>query len=556
MRIRPFPNSLSIVCVIVVALLVLVPIFVLGIPHGADLPNHYRFALPFYESIGAGSWYPGWLAESNAGYGDPRFRFYPPGLYYGFVLFRTVAGGWYIGSMVTFALISIAGGLGLYLWTRELSTNNVAMWAGILFALNPYRLNEIYQASLLSEYAACSVLPFAFAFTERICRKGRASDVAGLACSLACLVLTHVPLTVIGSLSLLLYSLFRLERANLVRTVLKLTAGVTLGLVASAFFWSTVIAELSWIKGNSVDPNLYYDYRLNFVFSPSALTNRNTWLANILGVVVLAFMAPAIVLLKKDYRARVDKGLKAVFILALVSFFMTTELSRPIWAIVPKLQEVQFPWRWLAITSMSGCILLAASIPKWLQQRRSDLRPRDLLTPLALALSLVFVVGHVFDSDYLDKREFDALLPDIRAAVSFKDWLPVAAREVRYMNKMGDHVDAASRQVQIDSWQPEFRQFHLSSGPATDARVRTYFYPLWRASSNGKSLVTQPADDGALLVQVPADTTNVELSFQEPARVRVVRLVSWIGWILIIAAFMFDFIRRFFSRHQLKSQAN
>jgi 6-pyruvoyl-tetrahydropterin synthase related domain len=556
MRIRPFPNSLSIVCVVVMAILVLVPIFVLGIPHGADLPNHYRFVLPFYESIGAGSWYPGWLAESNAGYGDPRFRFYPPGLYYGLVLFRTIAGSWYVGSLGTFALISIAGGLGLYLWTRELSTNNVAMWAGILYALNPYRLNEIYQASLLSEYAACSVLPFAFAFTERVCRKGRASDVAGLACSFACLVLTHVPLTVIGSLSLLIYSLFRLERANLVRTVVKLTAGVSLGLAASAFFWSTVIAELSWIKGSSVDPNLYYDYRVNFVFSPSALTNRNTWLANILGLAVLGFMSPAIVLLKREHRARVDKGLKAVFILALVSFFMTTELSRPIWAIVPKLREVQFPWRWLAITSMSGCVLLAVSIPKWLQQRKSDLRPRDLLAPVALALSLVFVVGHVFDSVYLGKQEFETLLPDIRGAVSFKDWLPAAAREVRYMNKMNDRVEAASRRVQINLWQPEHRQFQLSGGPATDARARTYFYPLWKASSNGKSLVTQPADDGALLVQVPADTTNVELSFQEPSRVRVVRGLSWFGWILIIAAFMFDFIRRLFSRRQLTSEVN
>lgn len=555
MRIRPFPNSLSIVCVVVVAILVLVPIFILGIPNGADLPNHYRFVLPFYDSIGSGSWYPGWLAESNAGYGDPRFRFYPPGLYYALSLFRTIAGSWYIGSLLTFALISIAGGLGLYFWTRELSSNNVAMWAGILYALNPYRLNEIYQASLLSEYAACSVLPFVFAFTERIFRKGRASDVAGLACSIACLVLTHVPLTVIGSLSLLIYSLFRLERANLARTVLKLSAGVILGLVASAFFWSTVIAELSWIKGNSVDPNLYYDYRVNFVFSPTALTNRNTWLANILGLAVLAFVSPAIVLLKREHRATVDKGLKAVLIVALVTFFMTTELSRPIWAIVPKLREVQFPWRWLAITSMSGCVLLAVSIPKWLQQRKSDLRPRDLLAPAALALSLVFVVGHVFDSVYLGKQEFEELMPDIRRAVSFKDWLPVAAREVRYMNKMTDQVDAASRQVQINSWQPEHRLFQVSSGPATDARVRTYFYPLWKASSNGKSLVTQPADDGALLVQVPAESTNVELSFQEPFRVRVTRFLSGLGWLLITAVFMFDLMKRSFSSRELKAEA-
>ena len=68
--------------VAVVAIAVLLPIMIFGIPNGADLPNHLRFALPFYESIQTGNFHPGWLAESNYGLGDPRFIFYPPGLYY------------------------------------------------------------------------------------------------------------------------------------------------------------------------------------------------------------------------------------------------------------------------------------------------------------------------------------------------------------------------------------------------------------------------------------------------------------------------------------------
>src|SRR5260370_20174079 len=68
--------------VTVVAVCALLPIIVLGLPNGADLWNHFRFALPFYDSIRSGTFYPGWLAESNDGWGDPRFRFYPPGLYY------------------------------------------------------------------------------------------------------------------------------------------------------------------------------------------------------------------------------------------------------------------------------------------------------------------------------------------------------------------------------------------------------------------------------------------------------------------------------------------
>ena len=46
--------------------------------------------------------------------------------------------------------------------------------------------------------------------------------------------------------------------------------------------------------------------------------------------------------------------------MTLISLLMATEISRPIWAIVPKLREVQFPWRWLGITSMFASILLAS----------------------------------------------------------------------------------------------------------------------------------------------------------------------------------------------------
>jgi uncharacterized membrane protein len=81
-----------IVFVVAVSLLTIVPAFVFGVPSNRDLSNHFRFALPFYDAIAAGNFYPGWLAESNHGYGDPSFRFYPPALYYVLALFRFITG--------------------------------------------------------------------------------------------------------------------------------------------------------------------------------------------------------------------------------------------------------------------------------------------------------------------------------------------------------------------------------------------------------------------------------------------------------------------------------
>ena len=520
------------------AVVALIPIFIWGIPVGPDLNNHYRFAVEFHDSIRGGNLYPGWLGASNFGYGDPRLRFYPPGLYYVLSAARALT-GWYSATILTFCLLSIVGGLGVSFWSRSLCSTRNAMWAGIIYTIAPYHLNQIYRSSMLAEYAACSVLPFAFAFVDRVCRKGKAADIAGLSVAFALLILLNLPLTLIGSLSLVVYGVLRIKRELFRQTLMKLALASLTALAATAFFWSTVLAELPWIKGNTVDPNIYYDYRVNFLFSPSNLTNYGAWYTNLLGLVTIAFLLPALILVRRAlFAKRSDKAFRAVFLMALISLLMATEVSRPVWAIVPKLHEVQFPWRWLGITSMFGSILLAASIPKWAERLRSSFRPRDLAVGVALALSVFFIAYQVvWDAEYLQGQEFYSKFPNARGAPSFKYWLPVWAKDLAHVQKMTSDVEADSRVVTVNSWEPERRTFQVGSGPATEARVRTYYYPLWTATSQGKPLGVRPADDGALLITIPPGETDVELRFREPRRVEIARFVSGCGWMLITALF-------------------
>jgi uncharacterized membrane protein (UPF0136 family) len=524
----------AILTIVIVGVAAIVPMLFWGIPSGGDLPNHFRFVQPFYETIRNGHFYPSWLAESNYGFGDARFRFYPPGLYYLLALFRFGA-SWYTTSLLTFAFLSTAGGLGVYFWARSSHSTNTAMWAGVIYAVAPYHLNELYQASLLSEYAACSVLPFLFAFVERVCRRRNNKDIAGLAASYALLILTHLPLTVIGSLSLAVYALILLRREKLWSTLARLMTGGFIGLAASACFWVTMLAELPLIKGNSANQNVYYDYRANFLFSPSALSNRNTWYANLLALAVLGILLPAAVLFKGK---SMSHATRALAILTAVSFLMATEISRPLWLVIPKLREVQFPWRWLAITSLFGSMLLAASLPKWKEILSAKLRPLHLVPLLAVVLSLFFVATQVvWDSEYLPRPEFDALLASSRGSASFKDWMPVWADDRIQTFAPSERVEAGDRKIAIVEWQPEHRVFQIEAGNTEFARIRTFFYPHWSAKAGERAIATTPGKDGAIVVQLPAAATTISLDFLEPRRVTVARVVSILGWLSIVALF-------------------
>ena len=520
----------AILIVIGLAALLVAPIAVWGIPEGADLANHYRFAVPFYDSIKQGHLYPGWLSESNWAYGDARFRFYPPGLYYLFALFKPLL-GWFGSTVVTFALLSSLGGLGVYFWTRSFLSPWLASLAGVLYAVAPYHLNELYQASLLAEYAACAVLPFVFAFIDRVCERRRVLDIAGLGAAYGLFILTNLPLAVIGSLAALVFGVIRAGRKALWQNALRLAAGVAVGLAASSFFWVRMVSELGWIKGSSVDARAYYDYRLNFLFSPDALTNMNTWYANLLALMTISFLLPAIILF---WKRKGSGRYLAIFGVTGFAAFMSVPLSKPLWAIIPKLAEVQFPWRWLAVVSLGGSVLVAAAVPAWVELFRTKLRPFYFVPPIAFALSLVFITTQVvWDSKYMTKSELDAFLPKARRGVSYKDWLPINARPIDDLPKMKGGAQIDSRQATVEIWEPEFRKINISDGPATDLRIRTFYYPNWVASAGGVPLNLRPDADGVSMVTVPEGATTIEMKFREPLKVKVAGVVSLLTWLIL-----------------------
>src|SRR5713226_6757140 len=338
---RSFASSLSpetrhLIILVLVAGATMAPTFVWGIPSNRDLSNHFRFALPFYDALRSGHFYPGWLAEANQGFGDASFRFYPPALYYLLALTRTLAGNWYAATVIAFSALSVLGAVGVYFWAREFGSSELAMWAGVLYSVAPYHLNQFFQAVMLAEFAGAAVLPFAFAFTERVCRRRRKRDIAGLAAAYAVLILTHLPLAVIGSIALAAYALLRIDRRAKSATLLCLASSVALGFAASACYWTTMLIELKWIRADNLNPEPSVDYRKNFVLSSFSPDYLNVWWMNILLLGTVAMFWPALVLLSRKVYASshsqnyARKPVKALAVVLLLTIFMATPVSRPL----------------------------------------------------------------------------------------------------------------------------------------------------------------------------------------------------------------------------------
>jgi uncharacterized membrane protein len=401
------PKTRGILWVVFVSLAIMTPTLVWGIPASRDLTNHFRFALPFYDSLQAGNFYPGWLAESNAGYGDASFRFYPPALYYLLALARMITGNWSAATLLTATLLFIVGGLGVTFWARVLGYGQTAVWAGILYTLAPYHLNQFFQSFMFAEFAGAAILPFAFAFTEKVCREGRSRDIAGLAVAYALLILTHLPLAIIGSIALFVYAMLRLDSTKRRATLIRLSGSVTLGLAASACYWITLLFELSWIRADNINPDPSVDYRQNFVLATLSPDHLNVWWMNILLLATVAMFWPALALLRKsdahpasENRTEGQSALKAMGVVVMLTIIMATPLSRPIWNLLRPLQQTQFPWRWLSLTSIVCPVMVAAAIPFWKRMANSGKRALAMIAVGTAVLAFIFSATHIIREAY------------------------------------------------------------------------------------------------------------------------------------------------------------
>ncbi|HEY8561586.1 MAG TPA: 6-pyruvoyl-tetrahydropterin synthase-related protein [Pyrinomonadaceae bacterium] len=542
--------------------LAMLPVFFRGFPVGADFDNHFRFALPFYEEIERGNYFPGWLAESNFGFGDPRFRFYPPFLYYLLCLFRFLTGEWYYAAIIVFTLFSAAGTAGVYLWARRSMSGPLAFFAAALFAAAPYHLTQFYQASLLAEFVAAALLPYAFLFVEKLTTGAgdglstRLFNAAALAAVYSLIVSTHLPTTVIGSCGLGVFALLTTDRKNDKKALLFCAAALALALVSCSWFWAKMVGELGFIQAGEKVSSAHYDYRNNFIFSPFSPSNLNTWYGSFVALLTIVLFAPSVIIWRRIFRKKssavpgnelsrgfddkVNRRLAAAFVLTLFSLFMTTDFSRPVWAVVPKLKDVQFPYRWLVIASIMICPLTAFSLPVWLEKfKRKDLRAVHLLLPAAFVAALAATTYDlVFNSKHISRAEFSRRIEAVRGARSFNDWLPRGAKEIKDLQPLDGQVDAGSRPVSIAEWGSHKRVFTIDAGTEPTARLRSYYYPLWRASivkdEQRIPIATERAADGTLLVALPNEKAKVEVLFVEPRRTQFSLLASALGWLLIL----------------------
>jgi Predicted integral membrane protein len=542
---------LGIVCLIAIA--VMLPIAIFGIPTGNDLSQHFQFAQAYYDSILNGDGFPNWSSRENFGYGSIGIRFYPPLSYYVLAFARIISGSWFDAAWMAFMSWMVLGCLGIYFWARWWMKPKEATIAAAFFATFPYHLNQLYIAFVYADFAGAAILPFCFGFLTRVCDRGKRSDVLGLAASFAALILTHLPTTIIGSMCLAFYMLAFLQKGKITRQIANAGVGIGLGLAASSYYWVRMISEMSWLNHASEQyssGHYFYGNRFfpTFLYGIATDHKDNLVLSDILTTLsLLCFTAALFYLLyRKIQNAEIGREslvFKIALPLAGFAFFMTTPFSRPIWAIAEPLQKIQFPARWMSVVAMCGALIVGASahfISKgnFLKQRRWA------YTTIAFVSMFLFIdfVYIWYPSAFVPtpRAEFESQMRELSDQENHQFWWSVWSQPNAL--KIKEKVVANGRKSTVTNWNPEERSFAVESGQAENVRVATFWYPRWQAEVNGNPVEVGRDENGAILIPVPAEKATVRLWFQETAGFRIACVISGLAWLLMLSALAFNWL--------------
>jgi 6-pyruvoyl-tetrahydropterin synthase related domain len=531
--------------------------FFLGNASGHDFGFHVASWLDVAGQWREGTAYPRWAEWANWGMGEPRFIFYPPaswtlGAALGTILPWNMAPGAFIW------LVLIFSGFTMWRLARECLPDPQATAAAVIFVVNPYQLAVVYYRSDFAELLASALFPLLILGTLRAIRDGWRQGWSGipfLAIMFAAIWLSNAPAAVIATYSLALLLAVGCIVQQSLRPLLAGGAAMAFGFGLAGFYILPAAFEQQWVQIAQV---VMDDLRpaQNFLFTHSnnpefALFN---WKVSSVALATILLASVAAVFSAR-YRREYSTLWSMMLALAGASIFLMFPVSVWLWRYLPKLQFVQFPWRWLVPLGVPYSIFLASAIGRsrrrWLLYGALAVVIAAGATAIArdawwdsedvtlLAAAIHSSHGYEGTDEYApigcDRYSLPGMIadPDSLDAINER---PPTPRVAKLDLKSREIVPDGGMQVRVDKWLAEDKIFHIDAAEPVTLALRLLNYPAWEVRVDGEvaASISAPAT-AQMLVHVPAGSHRIEAVFRRTRDRITGDAISGVSAVLLVA---------------------
>ena len=471
-----------------------------------------------------------WIHSFSHGWGYPLFYYTGPLPYLIGAILSIIGFEVHASLNIVWLLCLILAPISMFLFLRDIFGRWSALLGATCYAFAPYHLVDVYIRTNLGESFSFIFLPLIAWSLVRVDR-GRlligAVAVAGVCLShLVSVVLVGLTVLAFG-VSLIAFSQSRKEQLFHSAKVL------ALGMALSAFFWLPAVADVGAVHGTSTLVDGYNHYSNHFVYftqlfssfwgfgqSEKGINDHMSFsLGQVIVVLALIGMAFVCVSLINNRKELEERTLVSSFVGLFVAIFFTNSVSAFLWEMLPAVEIVQFPWRFLFPASFFVS-LIAASVASY---------SKKLALPVALLSSFLVVYFHWgfngawnFDRVHKENLNLDYIKARGINTTNDNDFLPKQVLKIPNRARSGPIVEASrgyearTERILSTSLSNGSVEVELLPGEKIVLRVNQYWHPAWRAWGDGKPLQIK-ADKfhpyGLIRVTVPEGVRKVKICF-------------------------------------------
>ncbi len=364
-----------------------------------------------------------WVPDLGYGFGYPIFNFYAPFAYYVGGFLNIIGFEVLQATKIMIVLGVVLAAFTMYLLAQELFGKVGGLVAALFYVYAPYHALDIYVRGDVAEVYAYAFLPLIFYGLWKVALELKFRYVLITACGFAGLIISHNLTAFMATPFISVFTLYLISVARNKFLVFKfLSFALIIGMLISAFYFIPAILEMnqtnivSQIGGGA-------DFKDHFVclrqlwnspwgFGGSAkgcIDGLSFRIGKVHILFSLLSFISIIFFWKKEARKR---GVILFFVVsALISVFMTLEVSKTIWSTIPTMAFLQYPWRYLLLISFFTSFLSGSSV--LLIKRFNPLRYDKFVYYILVLIIfiLVFVNGKLFNpqviimktaNDYID----------------------------------------------------------------------------------------------------------------------------------------------------------
>lgn len=514
-----------------------------------------------------------WAPDLGYGYGYPLFNFYPPMPYIVGQIFRSICFS-FVASIKATAIVQILlSSFFMYILATSIFGPIGGFISALFYTYAPYHALNIFVRGAMNEAWAAVFFPLIFYFSKKLVLDKKINNLFGLGLSFTGLLLSHNPMALTFTPILFIWVLFwifyKYQKPfwpfikKQINIIIKLILSGLLAMSLAAFYTFPVLLETKLVKINTMFEG-YYHFSVHFaglyqlfisnfwgdgasVWGPNDdMSFMIGYLHWILPLTIFGYILVKIFFYKKNNKVKKidykDYLLIITILMGFVTVFMTHNKSTLIWLLLPIIQKIQFPWRFLNHTvflfsfSAGGLIFI---IEKYLPQKKNILA--IVLGIAVMFLNIKYFTPKTF-GPITDAQKFSGKAWTNQVTSGIYDYLPKTA-SIAALSPAKDFVDEI---------QPSDSFFTVSNGKkgtdwmmfdlhlSRDSRVTLaqLAFPEFQVTSNNNRIPVEIEPQlGRLVINLPPGDHQIMVKLTNTPIRTVSNYISLFSWIFLLLYF-------------------